>query len=234
MYHSHVLEHFSKEDGVKLMQECFRVLKPGGIIRIVVPDLERIARGYLDCLSVCLENPGDKKAQRNYEWMLLEMYDQTVRNSSGGEMLKYLSREHIENEDFVFQRIGEEGQAIRRQILNNRLHDVSRGVLDKRKHPMLRQYLGKFKGLVKRVISRDTSYNKFEQIGRFRLGGEIHQWMYDRHSLRCLLNGIDFEKICIFDAFTSYLPEWDKYNLDGFESKTRKPDSLFVEAVKPE
>src|SRR6185436_11986283 len=34
VYHSHVLEHFSREQGEQLMRECFRVLKPSGTIRV--------------------------------------------------------------------------------------------------------------------------------------------------------------------------------------------------------
>ena len=34
IYHSHVLKHFSKEDGIKFIAECYRVLKPGGFIRL--------------------------------------------------------------------------------------------------------------------------------------------------------------------------------------------------------
>src|ERR1041385_5970668 len=47
VYHAHVLEHFTPEDGKKLLEECFRVLKPGGILRIGVPDLETIVREYM-------------------------------------------------------------------------------------------------------------------------------------------------------------------------------------------
>jgi predicted SAM-dependent methyltransferase len=48
VYSSHMLEHFSREHGRLFLAECHRVLKIGGIIRIVVPDLEYIARQYLD------------------------------------------------------------------------------------------------------------------------------------------------------------------------------------------
>ena len=40
VYSSHLLEHLYKENGACLVQECFRTLRKGGRIRIVVPDLE--------------------------------------------------------------------------------------------------------------------------------------------------------------------------------------------------
>src|ERR1700743_2591931 len=46
VYHSHVLEHFQKRDAVKFIDECYRVLKPGGTIRVVIPDLEQIVTHY--------------------------------------------------------------------------------------------------------------------------------------------------------------------------------------------
>lgn len=39
VYSSHFLEHLFRKDGEKLLMESFRVLKPGGTVRIVVPDL---------------------------------------------------------------------------------------------------------------------------------------------------------------------------------------------------
>jgi len=46
IYASHILEHFTKEEGIRLLQECFRVLKKDGIIRIIVPDLAVIVQQY--------------------------------------------------------------------------------------------------------------------------------------------------------------------------------------------
>src|SRR3989338_5668159 len=40
VYHSHLLEHLPKRYVPVFLQECWRVLKPGGILRVVVPDLE--------------------------------------------------------------------------------------------------------------------------------------------------------------------------------------------------
>lgn len=46
-YSSHTLEHLSREDGRRFLSECHRVLRDGGVIRIVVPDL----RSYVDAYS---------------------------------------------------------------------------------------------------------------------------------------------------------------------------------------
>jgi predicted SAM-dependent methyltransferase len=46
VYSSHTLEHLSREAGEHFIAECRRVLKPGGVIRIVVPDLGRIVGEY--------------------------------------------------------------------------------------------------------------------------------------------------------------------------------------------
>lgn len=48
IYSSNTLEHFSKQDGANLLRECFRVLMPSGIIRIVVPDLKPIVQRYIN------------------------------------------------------------------------------------------------------------------------------------------------------------------------------------------
>ena len=47
VYCSHTLEHFSREDGVRFLNECHRVLKKDGIIRIIVPDFRYFVYEYL-------------------------------------------------------------------------------------------------------------------------------------------------------------------------------------------
>ena len=51
VYHSHVLEHVDREAVPGFMAEALRVLKPGGVHRIVVPDFERHVRDYLSSLD---------------------------------------------------------------------------------------------------------------------------------------------------------------------------------------
>lgn len=45
-YASHLLEHLYFKEAKKLLSECFRILKPGGVIRIVVPDIRGIIEEY--------------------------------------------------------------------------------------------------------------------------------------------------------------------------------------------
>lgn len=47
IYSSHTFEHFTWEESVAVAKECFRVLQPGGVMRIVVPDLAQLIRDYL-------------------------------------------------------------------------------------------------------------------------------------------------------------------------------------------
>jgi predicted SAM-dependent methyltransferase len=51
VYASHVLEHLSLTEFWIALENTFRMLKPGGIFRLVVPDLEIRAREYLEKLD---------------------------------------------------------------------------------------------------------------------------------------------------------------------------------------
>ncbi|OUL26023.1 methyltransferase type 11 [Nostoc sp. RF31YmG] len=74
VYSSHTLEHLSRTDGQAFLKECHRVLKPNGIIRIVVPDLKSIvdkynqgevpAEEFLDELDISYESSEDGPMKR--------------------------------------------------------------------------------------------------------------------------------------------------------------------------
>ncbi|MFI5405155.1 MAG: class I SAM-dependent methyltransferase [Nitrososphaerales archaeon] len=44
---SHLLEHFGRNQTTKILKRWHEVLKPGGIIRISVPDFDKIVRRYI-------------------------------------------------------------------------------------------------------------------------------------------------------------------------------------------
>ncbi|HEX2543898.1 MAG TPA: methyltransferase domain-containing protein [Ramlibacter sp.] len=47
IYSSHVLEHLHRDEALRLLQECFRCTKPGGVVRMAVPNLARYIEDYL-------------------------------------------------------------------------------------------------------------------------------------------------------------------------------------------
>ena len=47
VYSSHLLEHLSVQDVGRLLTECYRVLKSGGALRLVVPSLEYAIQAYI-------------------------------------------------------------------------------------------------------------------------------------------------------------------------------------------
>lgn len=51
IYASHVLEHLALEDCRKALRNSYAILKKGGIMRLVMPDLEINARRYVDALD---------------------------------------------------------------------------------------------------------------------------------------------------------------------------------------
>ncbi len=46
VYMSHLLEHLYPQGAIFCLREVYRVLKPGGIVRIAVPDLDRMVANY--------------------------------------------------------------------------------------------------------------------------------------------------------------------------------------------
>ncbi len=236
VYHSHVLEHFEKTKAPLFINECYRVLKPGGIIRVVVPDLEEIARLYLEALTKSVN--GEQNWQGNYEWIMLEMYDQVVRTRSGGEMFTYLASEELPNREFLLQRGGAEIQNIieskgnpgGESIINDRNSRPDKSLVRLFKNP--RAYLVKKKEhLVRYLLGPEYAVL---QAGRFRQRGEVHLWMYDRFSLGKVLQAAGFAAPEAKNAAESSLSGWSDYNLDTDpDGSVYKPGSLYMEARKP-
>ena len=220
VYHSHVLEHFSRNAATSFIQECYRVLRPGGILRVVVPDFEQIARLYITSLE---KAPESAEWAANYEWMALEILDQMVRNSRGGEMANYFAQSEICNQDFVLQRFGAEAEKFK---------PIPR---DKTRLKVLTRQIKGLEAKVYRLLPKALSrFYTALKIGYYRQSGEVHQWMYDSYSLSKLLANCDLQNIVQRSASESYLDSWSDFNLDTEpDGTTYKPDSLYMEAIKP-
>jgi predicted SAM-dependent methyltransferase len=229
-YCSHMLEHVTKEQAKVIVGETYRVLKKGGIARFVVPDLEQVVRLYLECLEDVVS--GQEQREADYDWMIMELLDQTVRSSSGGEMGVYLSDPTISNKAFVVSRIGLEAE----KILHRKSLPKSARVRAKLQSMKLSWFVRRLRielaSLLVMVAAGSDAKRAFRE-GLFRNSGEIHRWMYDSFSLQRLLTQAGFVGIKICNADESLIPDFNSYDLDIIDNEIRKPDSLYMEAVKP-
>jgi SAM-dependent methyltransferase len=225
VYHSHVLEHFLRADGQRFVAECLRVLKPGGWLRVAVPDLEKIVRSYLDAMERASHDQtgwADK-----YDWIMLELYDQTIRTQTGGEMAHAIRTLPDDAAGFAIDRCGKGVAELRKPEAGEtpNIPPFWRRLIK------LNLYPGRARRwMIQRLLGPDMVAL---QQGRFRLAGEIHQWMYDAYSLTRLLRRTGFVDVERQTATESAIPDWTGYNLDTDpDGNVYKPDSLFVEGRK--
>jgi predicted SAM-dependent methyltransferase len=207
VYHSDVLEHLNKRFAPLFMRECWRVVGPGGILRVAVPDMETICRIYLYVLEDALKD--NEAAQTIYEWVMVELLDQMTRHKSGGEMLNYWKQNPVPAYDFVISRVGSEAaRAIASMHKRGAQPDLDPGSL--------------------------TADESFPQaVGQFRLSGQCHLWMYDRYSLGKLFTGAGFSEIRVCQHDESAIPDFNSYLLDiEADGTVRKPDSFYMEGRK--
>lgn len=225
-YSSHVLEHLSHQEALPFLVQAHRILKPGGVVRIVVPDLEAIVRHYLAALE---QMETDRNtAEPVYDWMLLELLDQMVRSHNGGEMGRYLDQLPPDRRAFVAGRLGCELE----------LYEQARGrtFREKLRSKSPTWLLQKARSLVAELLVLLVAGNRGRQAfreGLFRSSGEVHRWMYDRISLARLLHQAGFQDVRVCRADESAIPNFEHYQLDTCKGQIRKPDSLFMEAIKP-
>ncbi len=224
-YSSHVLEHLHHQEAVQFLAEANRILKPQGIIRIVVPDLEAIVRYYLKALDQL--EAGEQLAEPVYDWMVLELLDQMVRSQSGGAMGCYLDQLTAENRPFVATRVGGELELYyqaKRKTFWQKIRAKSPGWFLQKARYFLAEILVA-------LVAGSSARQAFRE-GLFRHSGEVHRWMYDRFSLKRLLEQSGFSQIRICRADESQIPDFSSYQLDTLEGQVRKPDSLFIEGRK--
>jgi predicted SAM-dependent methyltransferase len=224
VYHSHVLEHIRREHAARFLRECWRVLKPSGILRVAVPDLERICRLYVDALERASD--GCSSAAHEYDWMMLELFDQTVRERTGGQMSVCLRQNPLPAEEFILQRIGNEG----RDLLSAFRAESNTNVGRRSKRWRLSSTALR-RALLRFLFGRQAAVAW--EIGRFRLEGEVHQWMYDRFSLERLMRACGFDAPRVMSATASQIPNWGDYHLETApDGAVHKPDSLVMEGRK--
>jgi len=77
IYSEHLLEHLEHAEGCIHLKECFRTLKPNGVLRISTPDLAFLIRFYEEDTA---ENREYLKWATSYYWKLSRFYKALVVN----------------------------------------------------------------------------------------------------------------------------------------------------------
>ena len=233
----HVFEHLTPREGEHFALEILRVLKPGGIFRISVPDLEQSCRKYLHHLAKAVQEPTDQNL-RQYKWSVMEIFEQMVRDKSGGLMLEAIrSGEYDEeylNEYYsdVFRPFYQKGGTDNRNAV---LGDIKKTVLQQLMRVMpKRLYLGLArrikKVLIKRLVPEETILATNHPLVR----KEAVRWMYDRLSLQLLAEKVGFVEFKQMTFKDSDIPHWDQYDLDRSNHGDRPIDpSVYVECRRP-
>lgn len=229
VYSSHVMEHIDSEGADGFLGEQYRVLKKGGIVRVVLPDLETITQNYLTSLAA--SKNGDEIAAQKYEWDIVELLDQMVRGRSGGKMYGMYKNAEGAQYEYIQQRHGVDGQGAM---------DIARGKKEGYKNSSGFSYrLGlkikglrrKLAGLAVRLIAGQEAQQDFK-AGQFWNSGEHHKWMYDSYSLGQLLESVGFSEVTVRGAEDSFLDGFGTEGLDTVGGRERKPESMYIEARK--
>lgn len=231
-YSSHMIEHLIPAEAKRFLDEVFRILLPGGIVRTVVPDLELLANNYLDTLSGIVQ---DANREDDYDWTVIQLLDQTVRRRSGGEMSRFFADQSRKNDRFVIDRAGPETESVLLQKAEGfrpSARSLAEKIRDRKPSWFIKEVRHRAAYFLVRAVAGKPAAEAFKE-GVFRNSGEIHQWMYDRYSLGRLLKDAGFANPVVCAANYSQIPDFSSYELDVVNGRVRKPDSLFIEAVKP-
>lgn len=230
IYSSHFLEHVPINKVQHLLRDWHRLLKPGGKIRLVLPDFQILARRYLELR--------DSSRHREADAVLVLAIDQCVRRHPGGALKDLYHKLAIGDQSASMSILadldgidfnGQSKQASRAEPARLGLHQrlvraLSPSGLDfRRRRWQMKLALAL---LPKAFVDQNISFAAI---------GELHQWLWDEHQLTCQLASAGFEEIKRYSATTSGIDNFPCYPLDvkANGSPRKGNQSMVLEAGRP-
>lgn len=225
IYTSHFIEHITYRHAEVLLSECYRVLSPGGVIRIITPDFEKICREYLRQI--------ESGSLQKSEYVKFTLIDQMVRSKPGGESgtWRALSREDSDLKEFIALWEGAPvGQGKNEKYNKGKIYSLWKKITRVLKNPhSLKRYI--LWGYCKKVSLLFPKWFREQHIA-FCRPGERHLYLFDFDSLKALLEKMGFTEVVRSTATSSISGRIDILQLDlDSRGKPRKGvESMFVEA----
>jgi len=223
VYSSHFLEHLPRPAAMPMLAEVRRVLVPGGVVRIVVPDLELVVARYaqatreLDSAAHVAQPPSAVQAAH------VAQPPSAVQAAHVAQPPSAVQAPHVAQPPSAVQapNMLPQAEAWRRheqavtQLFDPFIPHEGAGTAAQR--PWLRR--------LERLIRGPSDRT-----------GQLHRWMYDRHSLGRLLAEAGFADVRVEGPLTGRIADWTSYHLDADADGTLynpNPGSLYIEAVRP-
>jgi SAM-dependent methyltransferase len=230
VYSSHFFEHVPFSMCLGFLTEVERVLKPGGVLRIVLPDFYEQCREYIEQY--------DKSNQVKLNFSRLAIIDQLVRQSRGGQLGAYYSslsakRENSVDEiSYVYERTGHVIGDYKNEPL---LGKVSRLLFKRRNFREWVALINKALYEIRINIALFLLPRSFRNQNVSRAAvGERHQWGWDFYQLKELLSNVGFKHVQRMSHVKSHIPNFPFNDLDSLlDGSPRKGlESMYVEAIK--
>ncbi len=98
IFSEHMIEHVSQVQGWQLLQECFRILKPGGRMRLETPDLELMCRLYRPDLTP--EEIAYIQFHRD-TWNPFRKYERPTRCIVLNNIMRYAGHQFLYDEEYL-------------------------------------------------------------------------------------------------------------------------------------
>ncbi len=224
VYSSHFIEHIPVDKIELFFDDVYRILKPGGLIRLVTPDLEFLNNEY--------KINYDKKAFKKANFITSLTLDQCVRSVSGGKLKKDMDNFYNSNDtemiNYIKLLIGPDAFEY---VDSNDISFIEKVLIKVKKDP---KFIFNILFMIRVKIFSFFLPKSFRELNLSNASiGEKHMWLYDFNSLSELLKNSSY-----IDITRTNFNESNYYNyifskLDIKNSLPRKGiHQLFVEALK--